>query len=145
MSFYCNSFLAWKKSIQLFSIFLWYHIKIASLINLKDMTVIWLIKMAKFMWVNFNCPCVYTTSCLIAYHAVHQHQNWRSTNWDEFAICTSSQDRNERWKLMPKLFQFTGVHFADLNPNSYDNLNNMKLKLDVSTIYVKFSTNDQSL
>ena len=46
---------------------------------------------------------------------------------------------------MPKLFQFTGVHFADLNPNSYDYLNNMKLKLDVSTTYVKFSTNDQSL
>ena len=35
---------------------------------------------------------------------------------------------------MSKLVQFTGVHFADLNPNSCDNLNNMKLELNISTI-----------
>ena len=40
--------------------------------------------------------------------------------------------------------QFTGVHFPDLNPNSYDNLNNMELDLNVST-KVKFSANDQDL
>ena len=34
---------------------------------------------------------------------------------------------NERWQLMSKLFQLTDVDFPDLNPNSYDNLNNMKL------------------
>ena len=34
---------------------------------------------------------------------------------------------------MSKLVQFTDVHFPDLNPNSYDNLNNMKLDLYVST------------
>ena len=47
---------------------------------------------------------------------------------------------------MLKLIQFTGVHFPDLNPNSYtyDNLNNIKLDLNVST-KVKFSANDQGL
>ena len=30
---------------------------------------------------------------------------------------------------MPKLVQFTGVHFPHLSPNSYDNVNNMKLDL----------------
>ena len=44
------------------------------------------------------------------------------------------------------LVQFTGVCFPDLNPNSYiyDNLNNMKLDLNVSA-KVKFSANDQGL
>ena len=31
---------------------------------------------------------------------------------------------------MPKFVQFTSMHFSDLNPNSYDNLNNMKLDLN---------------
>ena len=34
---------------------------------------------------------------------------------------------------MSKLAQFTGVHFPDLNPNFYNNLNNMKLDLNLST------------
>ena len=34
--------------------------------------------------------------------------------------------------MMSKFGQFTGVHFADLNLNSY-NINNMKLDLNVST------------
>ena len=38
----------------------------------------------------------------------------------------------------------TGVHFPDLNSNSYNNVNNMKLDLSVST-KVKFSANDQGL
>ena len=48
---------------------------------------------------------------------------------------------------MSKLFQFTGVHFSDLNPNSYDNLNNMKLDLNISLLpsKVKFSANNQDL
>ena len=47
---------------------------------------------------------------------------------------------------MLKFVQFTGVRFPDLNPNlySYDNLNNMKLDLNVTT-EVKFSANDQGL
>ena len=45
---------------------------------------------------------------------------------------------------MSKLFQFTDVIFPDLNPSSFDNLNNMKLDLDVST-KVKFVANDQGL
>ena len=46
---------------------------------------------------------------------------------------------------MSKLVQFSaGVHFSDLNPNSYDNLNSMKLDLNVYT-KVKFSENDQDL
>ena len=45
---------------------------------------------------------------------------------------------------MTKLVQFTGAHFLDLNPNSFDNLNKMKLDLDVST-KVKFSADDQGL
>ena len=40
--------------------------------------------------------------------------------------------------MMSKLIQFITVHFPDLNPNSYDNLNTMKLDLNVST-KVKFS------
>ena len=51
----------------------------------------------------------------------------------EYAICTSSQGGNEGWNLMPKLVQLTVVHFSDLNWNSYDNLNNMKLNLNIST------------
>ena len=44
---------------------------------------------------------------------------------------------------MSKLVQFTDVHFPDLNPNSYDNLNNVKLDLiNVSTRpSVNFSAN----
>ena len=34
---------------------------------------------------------------------------------------------------MSKLVQFTDVHFPGLTPSSYDNLNNMKLDLNVST------------
>ena len=39
------------------------------------------------------------------------------------------------------------MHFSDLNPNAYDNLNNMKLDLNVSllTSKVKFSATNQSL
>ena len=58
MSFYCNSFLALKKPMQLFSIFLFYHIKISILINLKYITVTRLFKMTKFIEANFNSPCV---------------------------------------------------------------------------------------
>ena len=109
------------------------------LVNLKYMTVTWLFKMAKFIWVCFNCPCVglflldslWTPRLNLKFHHLH-----------EFGICTSSQGGNERWQFMSKFFQFTGVHFLDLNPNSYDNLNNMKLDLNVS-IKVKFCANDQ--
>ena len=45
---------------------------------------------------------------------------------------------------MSKLVQFTGMNFSDLNPNSYDNLNSIKLDLNVST-KVKFNANDQGL
>ena len=64
----------------------------------------------------------------------------------EFVICTTYESGNERWELMLKLVQFTGVHFPDLNPNfyTYHDLNNMKLDLNVST-KVKFSANDQHL
>ena len=50
----------------------------------------------------------------------------------EFATYTSSQGGNERWQLMSKLVQITGVHFPDLNPNSCDNLDNIELDLNVS-------------
>ena len=45
---------------------------------------------------------------------------------------------------MSKLVQFTDVHFPDLNPNSYDNLNNVKLDLiNVSTkSSVNFGANE---
>ena len=45
---------------------------------------------------------------------------------------------------MSKLVQFTDVHFPDLNPNSYDNLKNVKFDLNlinVSTRSVDFSAN----
>ena len=45
---------------------------------------------------------------------------------------------------MSKLVEFTDVHFPDLNPNSYDKLNNMKLDLNVST-NAKFNENDLGL
>ena len=62
----------------------------------------------------------------------------------EIVIYTSSQGPNERWQLMSKLVQFTGAHFPDLNSNSYDNLSNIKLDLNIST-QVKFSANKQYL
>ena len=46
---------------------------------------------------------------------------------------------------MSKLVEFTDVRFSDLNPNSYYNLNNMKLDLSVFTSSVNFSANNQSL
>ena len=36
--------------------------------------------MAKFMWVNLNCRCVWTISCLIACDVVHSLVNVRFTN-----------------------------------------------------------------
>ena len=43
---------------------------------------------------------------------------------------------------MSKLAQFTDMRFPDLNPNSYDNLNNVKLDLiNVSTRLVNFGAN----
>ena len=46
---------------------------------------------------------------------------------------------------MSKLVQFTDAHFSDLNPNSYDNLENMNLDLNVFTRSVNFSANNQGL
>ena len=46
---------------------------------------------------------------------------------------------------MSKLVEFTDVRFSDLNPNSYYNLNNMKLDLSVFTSSVNFSANNQGL
>ena len=43
---------------------------------------------------------------------------------------------------MSKLVQFTDVHFPDLSPKSYDNLNNVKIDLiNVSTRSVNVSAN----
>ena len=42
---------------------------------------------------------------------------------------------------MLKRFEFTGVHFPHLKPNSYDNLNNMKLDLSTPS-KVKFNANN---
>ena len=68
------------------------------LVSLKYITVTWLFKMTKFMWVNFNCPCVQTFSCLIVwlYVCTHSHQIYeilklKIHKLHEFAICTSSQ------------------------------------------------------
>ena len=43
---------------------------------------------------------------------------------------------NEILQLISKLVQFTGVHFPDLNPNSYDNLNNLKLKVSTKQVQI---------
>ena len=43
---------------------------------------------------------------------------------------------NEILQLMSKLVQFTGAHFPDLNPNSYDNLNNLKLKVSTKQVQI---------
>ena len=45
---------------------------------------------------------------------------------------------------MSNLLQFTVAHFPDLNPNSHENLNYMKLDPNVST-RVTFNVNDQGL
>ena len=43
---------------------------------------------------------------------------------------------------MSRLVQFTDVHFADLDPNSCDDLDNVKLDLiNVSTNSVNFKAN----
>ena len=47
--------------------------------------------------------------------------------------------------MMSKLFQFTDVHFPGRTPNSYDNLNIMKLDLNVFASSVSFSANNQDL
>ena len=44
---------------------------------------------------------------------------------------------NERSQLISKFVQFASVHFPDLNPNSYDNLNNMKLDLKLLAKYLQ--------
>ena len=46
---------------------------------------------------------------------------------------------------MSRLVEFTDVRFSDLNPDSYYNLNNMKLDLSVFTRSVNFSANNQGL
>ena len=49
---------------------------------------------------------------------------------------------------MSKFVQFTSVHFADLNPNSYNNLSNMKLDLNCAKCLPRSnlaSANDQGL
>ena len=58
--------------------------------------------------------------------------------------CTSLQSGNERRQSMSKHVHFTGAHFPDLNPNSYGNLSNMKLDLNISANVI-FSANDKSL
>ena len=58
---------------------------------------------------------------------------------------TSAHSGNERWQLMSKLVESTDVDFPDPNPNSYGNLNNMKLDLNVSTTQVKFSASERYL
>ena len=58
----------------------------------------------------------------------------------EFPVYTSQEGGNERWQLMPKLVQFTGVHSLNVDPNFYDNLSNMKLDLKV-----KLSENNHGL
>ena len=45
---------------------------------------------------------------------------------------------------MSILVQFTDVHFPSLTPNTYDNLNNVKLDLNISTRSVNFSANNKT-
>ena len=47
--------------------------------------------------------------------------------------------------MMSRLVQFTDMHLAVLTLNCYDNLNNMKLDLNVSTRSDNFSANNQGL
>ena len=66
------------------------------------------------------------------------------TNWHEFVQFAPVHKvaMSEIWQLMSKLVQFTDVHFPDLSPNSYENLNNMKWNLSVSTTLAKFIANN---
>ena len=50
--------------------------------------------------------------------------------------------KDDNWRQ--NFDQFTSVHFPDLNLNSYHNLSNMKLDLNVS-IKVKFSPKDKGI
>ena len=65
----------------------------------------------------------------------------------KFDIYTSlsSKSGNERWQLMLKFVPFNDVHFPDLNPNSDENVRNVKLYLNVSKKSVSFSANNQGL
>ena len=74
--------------------------------------------LTSLMWVNFNCPPV-RRPCLPTDSECTPTLNLKAHQLHEFAICTSSQGGNERWELISKLVQFTGVHFSDLNPNSW--------------------------
>ena len=67
---------------------------------------------------------------------VHPNDSWASTNYIHLQLAPAQkvQGGNEEWQLMSKLIQLTSVHFPDLKPNSYDNLNNLKLSdLNVSS------------
>ena len=137
----------WQMSFIVTVFFCFTTLKKVFLINLKIITVTWLFKMAKlcgsfltvpmcrtfFAWCNHSLCMICTPIWNLKVHQLHL-----------IAICTISQNGNEIWQLMKKLVQFTVVHFPDPNPNSYDNLNNMKLDLNVST-KVKFRANDQGL
>ena len=115
------SFLAWKKPIQLFQIlfyfiFLMPKIRKCFLINLRYRTVHSYLK-----WQNL-CGSIETVPVCRDFHQLH-----------EIAIYTSSQGGYWRWQSICKLAKFPGLHFPDLNPNSYDNLNKMKLDFNTST------------
>ena len=57
MLFYCKLFSCLKKAnTAIFNFSVLSHK--CGLIILKYITVTWLFKMKKFVWVNFNCPCV---------------------------------------------------------------------------------------
>ena len=92
------------------------------------------------MWIIFNS--LYRRSCLLSV-SIHPHLDLKVTNCMNLQFAPADKVVMKDGNQCQKLSQFTGVHFLNLNPNSYD-INNMKLNLSISTI-VKFIANDQGL
>lgn len=78
-----------QKYIKLFLIFLFIYQTILFIYrNLNYITVVWLFKIAKSMWIIFNCSC--------------EHPRWylKVKRLYDYAICTSWQGGNKMWQLM---------------------------------------------
>ena len=65
--------------------------------NLKYITVTWLFKIAKSLWVIFNSFC--GLSCLYLV-CIHPHLDLKVYQLYEFPVCTIWQGGIERWQLM---------------------------------------------
>ena len=105
--------------------------------NLKYITVTWLLKMEKSVWATLT----FSVDLLASSFCVHTHADiWRSINRINFQFAPPNKVVMTDVNWFQSLGQFTAAHFLDLNQYSYD-VNNMKFDLNASA-KVKFIAND---